>query len=135
MSFTREEAVSAVDASKARDVDRTTAGHARGFAEMKAYFSEITHSNLDLVASLKSELAELRRREAADERAMYAIALENKAMSDPLRRVLSEVQRLRSVRAEYREDLAALAVRAGRGGGGAEGAAWLDGCGRLPDAT
>lgn len=55
-----------------------------------------------------SQLDELRRREAADERVMYSIAQENKTMSDPLRQVLSEIQRLSGIREEYRSDLNAL---------------------------
>jgi hypothetical protein len=38
------------------------------------------------------QVAELRRRETADERVMYAIAAENKRMSEPMRAALEEVR-------------------------------------------
>jgi hypothetical protein len=40
---------------------------------------------------LPPQLDELRRREANDERVMFRVATENRAMSEPLRKVLSEV--------------------------------------------
>jgi len=64
-----------------------TAASAAALADIKLYFNGITHSNLDLVKSLKLELDELRKREAADERVMYAVASENKKMSDPMKQV------------------------------------------------
>ena len=68
------------------------AAHDRAFADMRTYFREVTHANLDLIKTLKDESAELKRREASDERIMFAIAAENKRMSEPMRKALDEVR-------------------------------------------
>ena len=83
----REDEVRAVTAAKEAQVAALTAAHAAAFGDIKQYFNAITHSNLDLVASLRGELDALRAREAADERVMFAVASENKKMSDPMKQV------------------------------------------------
>ena len=62
MGTSRETVVEDVNSAKAHDIERMTTSHAQAFSDMKSYFSEVTHSNLDLVASLKGELAEVRAR-------------------------------------------------------------------------
>jgi len=104
----REAAARAVDRRKARQVAALLAAHEKAFADMKLYFNEITHSNLDLVKALKEEVDELRKKEAADEKVMFAIASENKKMSEPLKKALEAVRALREKREEYRANIAAL---------------------------
>ena len=60
----------------------------KAFADMKGYYNDITHNNLDLIKSLKDDVASMKRKEAANEKLMYEIAQENKRLAEPLSRAL-----------------------------------------------
>ena len=66
--------------------------HERAFAEIKNYYNDITHNNLDLIKTLKEDVAEMKKREAQNEKLMYEIAQENKRLSEPLTKALKEVR-------------------------------------------
>lgn len=55
------------------------------------------------------QVDDLRSKEATHERSMFAIAQENKKMSEPMRKAIEEVKRLRDEREAYQKDLADLA--------------------------
>ena len=57
------------------------ASHEKAFAEIKNYYNDITHNNLDLIKSLKEEVADVRRREIQDEKAMETVACEGNQTS------------------------------------------------------
>lgn len=44
--------------------------HERAFAEIKNYYNDITHNNLDLIKALKEDVAEMKKREAQNEKLM-----------------------------------------------------------------
>ena len=46
----------AVEAAKNRHISTLVSAHARAFGDIKLYFNEITHSNLDLIKVLKEEV-------------------------------------------------------------------------------
>jgi len=81
--------------------------HEKAFGEIKNYYNDITHNNLDLIKSLKEEVGEMKKKEAQDEKLMFEISQENKRMSEPLKRALMDVERLRrSIQAYQRDKLA-----------------------------
>lgn len=55
------------------------------------------------------QVEELRTKEALHERNMFSIAQENKKMSEPMRKAIDEVKRLKEEREAYRRDLQELA--------------------------
>lgn len=61
-----------------------TKRHEVAFAEIKAYYNDVTANNLDLVKALKEDALELRKREAAADKLLAEIAAENRALSEPL---------------------------------------------------
>lgn len=65
--------------------------HERAFFEIKNYYNDITHNNLDLIKTLKEDVAEMKKKEVQNEKLMYEIAQENKRLSDPLNAALKEV--------------------------------------------
>lgn len=91
-----------IEDRKSAHIAQLMSSHDKGFAEIRAYYTDITHSNLDLIKSLKEEVAEMKKKEASDEKLMYEIAQENKRMSEPLKRALAEVKQLRAERESYR---------------------------------
>ncbi|CAN0196418.1 unnamed protein product, partial [Laminaria digitata] len=75
-----------IEERKNAHIERLMRAHEKAFAEIKNYYNDITHNNLDLIRSLKEEVADMRKREQQDEKLMYEIAQENKRMSEPLRK-------------------------------------------------
>lgn len=86
--------------------------HEKAFGEIKNYYNDITHNNLDLIRSLKEEVAELKRKEMANEKLMFEIAQENKKLSEPLTRALKEVR----VASASATAIASLEMRSQSGG-------------------
>jgi hypothetical protein len=60
------------------------------------------------VQSLKEEVDDLKKKEQGDEKVMQATAEANKRMSDPMRKAIADVKRLREEREAYRLDVVAL---------------------------
>ncbi len=75
--------------------------HEKAFGEIKNYYNDITHNNLDLIKSLKEEVEEMKKKESADEKLMFEIAQENKRMSEPLKQALRDVEQLRKRLEDY----------------------------------
>merc|ERR1719478_1759649 len=82
--------------------------HEKAFGEIKNYYNDITHNNLDLIRSLKEEVAEMKKKEISNEKLMFEIAQENKKLSEPLTRALKEVEKLRHELANYQKDKMSL---------------------------
>jgi hypothetical protein len=71
----REEDVRGIEGRKSRHIQSVIASHEKAFADIKLYYNEITHSNLDLIKSLKEEVEDLKKKESADEKGEAARAL------------------------------------------------------------
>merc|ERR1712070_831456 len=69
--------------------------HEKAFTEIKNYYNDITHNNLDLIKTLKEDVAEMKKKEAQNEKLMTEIAQENKRLYEPLTMALKEVEMLR----------------------------------------
>jgi chromosome segregation ATPase len=108
LTAAREDEVKGIESRKTRQVQNMITAHERAFTDIKLYYNEITHSNLDLIKTLKDEVEDLKKKEASDEKVMFAIAQENKKMSEPMRKALDEVRRLREAREVYRKDISQL---------------------------
>lgn len=90
----RKAETAAIEERKNIHIEHLMKAHEKAFAEIKNYYNDITHNNLDLIKSLKEEVADMRRKEQLDEKLMYEVAQENKRMSEPLRRAKQDVERL-----------------------------------------
>ena len=55
----------------------------KAFGEIKNYYNDITHNNLDLIRSLKDEVSDMKKKEISNEKLMFEIAQENKKLSEP----------------------------------------------------
>lgn len=78
--------------------------HETAFAEIKDYYNDITHNNLDLIKQLKEDVADMKKKETANEKLMYEVAQENKRLTEPLAKALKEVDELRRQLANYERD-------------------------------
>lgn len=82
--------------------------HAKAFGDTKAYYNEITLNNLVLIKTLKEQLEESKRKEAATEKHMGEIAVENKQLREPLEAANKELADLRHQLRSYDKDKVTL---------------------------
>merc|ERR1712196_373862 len=82
--------------------------HEKAFGEIKNYYNDITHNNLDLIKSLKEEVAEMRKKEQQDEKQMETVSQENKRMSEPFKKARRDVEVLRAELQKYKKEKAEL---------------------------
>lgn len=113
----RKEEIKQIEDRKHAMIEKLMAEHSKAFAEIKNYYNDITHNNLDLIKSLKEEVKELEADDRKDQLRLYEKRNENKKLSAPLKRMQDDVIRLReeldqyrAEKAEMREVKAALAV-------------------------
>ncbi|KAI8465222.1 MAG: growth-arrest-specific micro-tubule binding-domain-containing protein [Monoraphidium minutum] len=108
LELRRKQELHEVEERKNTHINDLMKQHEAAFAEVKGYYSDVTANNLDLIKALKEDVAEMKKREAQNEKLMYEIAQENKRLSEPLARSLKEVESLRGQLAAYDKDKASL---------------------------
>lgn len=109
----RKRETAAIEQAKNAHIEQLMASHTKAFAEIKNYYNDITHNNLDLIKSLKEEVGEMRRKEQQDEKQMEHIASENRRMSEPFKKAKKDVDELRNELVRYGKEKSELrAVKA-----------------------
>jgi growth arrest-specific protein 8 len=97
----RKEEIKSIEEAKHLMIDNLMNEHQRAFADIKNYYNDITHNNLDLIKSLKEEVKELELDERKDELRLHEKMTENKKLSLPLKKMQDDVIRLRSELTNY----------------------------------
>lgn len=93
--------IKAIEENKANLVDKLILEHQTAFNDIKNYYNDITHNNLDLIKSLKEEVRDLEEEEKKDQTRLYEKSLANKKISAPLKRLEEENWKLSSQLANY----------------------------------
>mmetsp|Transcript_32157 Transcript_32157/g.91229 ORF Transcript_32157/g.91229 Transcript_32157/m.91229 type:complete len:471 (-) Transcript_32157:299-1711(-) len=108
LELRRKQEIHEIEERKNTHINELMKKHEKAFAEIKNYYNDITHNNLDLIKTLKEDVAEMKKKEAQNEKLMYEIAQENKRLSEPLNKALKEVETLRGQLGQYEKDKMAL---------------------------
>mmetsp|Transcript_4352 Transcript_4352/g.15055 ORF Transcript_4352/g.15055 Transcript_4352/m.15055 type:complete len:470 (+) Transcript_4352:14-1423(+) len=108
LELRRKQEVHEIEERKNTHINELMKKHEKAFAEIKNYYNDITHNNLDLIKTLKEDVAEMKKKEAANDKLMFEIAQENKRLSEPLTKALKEVDELRKQLANYDKDKLSL---------------------------
>jgi len=82
--------------------------HQEAFDEIKTYYNDITHDNLQLIRELKDEITGMRDREKTNQKRMAVLTQENKDLSEPLKKKLEEQGELEEKLKSYTKDKMAL---------------------------
>lgn len=88
----RKQEVHEIEERKNLHINKLIENHRREFSDIKNYYNDITHNNLDLIKNLKNEISEMKKKEIQNEKLMYEIAQENKKLSEPLTKALKTVK-------------------------------------------
>ena len=108
LELQRKHEIHEVEERKNTHINQLMKKHDVAFSEIKNYYNDITHNNLDLIKTLKDDVAEMKKKEATNDQLMYEISQENKRLSEPLTKALREVDDLRRQLASYEKDKASL---------------------------
>merc|ERR1711998_546800 len=100
----RKEQLSQLEAAKKADINVMKKMHERAPLDIKTYYNDITHNNLELIQVLKHEVAEMKKKEVQHEKMMFEIAQENKRLSEPLDKAAKEESYLDRELENYERD-------------------------------
>ena len=107
-SLKREKMIKRVEAKKNAHTEQLIDKHKLELSEIQKYYSDITHSNLELIKSLKSRVTEAQVKERAKEQELLEMAHTNKHLSEPLKICMIRVEALTNQLDQYaKEKLAA----------------------------
>ena len=108
LELRRKAEIIEIEERKNNHIQELMKKHEKAFGDIKNYYNDITHNNLDLIRSLKEEVSDMKKKEITNEKLMFEIAQENKKLSEPLTRALKEVEKLRHELANYQKDKMSL---------------------------
>lgn len=100
----RKEEIKAIEERKHYMIDQLMGEHQKAFADIKNYYNDITHNNLDLIKSLKEEVKELETEQRKNETRLQEKRAENKRLSAPLKKMNEDVIRLKKEYDEYKKE-------------------------------
>ena len=83
----RKDEIKTIEDRKLIMIEQLMADHQKEFTDIKNYYNDITHNNLDLIKSLKEEVKELEMIERNDQIRLNEKRAENKKLTAPLKRM------------------------------------------------
>uniref|UniRef100_A0A7R9UD54 Growth arrest-specific protein 8 domain-containing protein n=1 Tax=Pinguiococcus pyrenoidosus TaxID=172671 RepID=A0A7R9UD54_9STRA len=100
----RKADLQSIEDQKDAHIERLMKAHERAFSEIKNYYNDITHNNLDLIKSLKEEVSEMKKTQQKEEKKLNEIKAENRRMKEPLRKAEEDVRRLETEVEKYEQE-------------------------------
>jgi len=104
----RKEEIKTIEDRKHVMIEHLMADHSKAFSDIKNYYNDITHNNLDLIKSLKEEVKDLETEEQKDKLRLQEKMQENKKLSAPLKSMREEVVKLKVELEEYKIEKAEM---------------------------
>jgi len=104
MEKERKDELTKLELQKKDDILVLKRLHEKALADIKTYYNDITHNNLELIQVLKQDVAEMKKREVQHEKMMFEIAQENKRLSEPLDKAAKEESYLDRELENYERD-------------------------------
>jgi len=93
-----------IESAKNKHIYNLMKKHKQSLNDIKNYYSDIIHSNLDLIKSLKSEILEVQKKEKLKEQQMLEISNINKSLSKPLKKYLHDIETLKATLKTYEKE-------------------------------
>jgi chromosome segregation ATPase len=97
-----------IEEKKNEHINELIRKHEEAYREMKAYYNQITSNNLELIRSLKEEIANMKRNDEHNETLMFDIERENEHLNEPLEIAKREVAELQQQLHNYEKDKLSL---------------------------
>jgi hypothetical protein len=84
LELRRKVEIHEIEERKNQHINDLLFNHQEAFDQIKAYYNDITHDNLQLIRSLKEEISQMRQKEKQNQKKMSALTIENKNLTEPL---------------------------------------------------
>eukprot|EP00397_Hematodinium_sp_SG-2012_P022423 GEMP01023231.1.p1 GENE.GEMP01023231.1~~GEMP01023231.1.p1 ORF type:complete len:478 (+),score=119.51 GEMP01023231.1:106-1539(+) len=84
LELRRKVEIHEVEERKNQHINDLLFNHQEAFDQIKAYYNDITHDNLQLIQSLKEEISQMRQKEKQNQKKMQQLTIENKNLTEPL---------------------------------------------------
>merc|ERR1712072_1628055 len=97
-----------IEERKNQHINELLFNHQEAFDEIKTYYNDITHDNLQLIRELKDEITGMREREKTNQKRMALLTQENKDLTEPLLKKQEEQRELEEKLKCYTKDKMAL---------------------------
>jgi hypothetical protein len=100
----RKDEIKVIEDRKHAMIDQLMAEHLKEFTDIKNYYNDITHNNLDFIKSLKEEVKEREAEERQDQIKLHERMAENKKLTAPLKKMREDLQRLNGELEGYKKE-------------------------------
>lgn len=100
----RKEDIKSIETMKDQHISDLLKQHEVAFQDIKLYYQDITHTNLDLIMSLKDDVKEMKMADIERTKKKEAHIHKNKKMTEPLQRTKAEVVELQKQVEQYEKD-------------------------------
>jgi len=104
MEKERKDQLQQLEAQKKADIHVMKKMHEKALGDIKTYYNDITHNNLELIQVLKGDVSDMKKKEVQHEKMMFEIAQENKRLSEPLDKAAKEESYLDRELENYERD-------------------------------
>merc|ERR1719436_2193735 len=108
LELRRKVEIHEIEERKNQHINELLFNHQEAFDEIKAYYNDITHDNLQLIKNLKEEIQDMKDRDKKNQKKMQVLTQENKDLSEPLEKKLEEQRELEEKLKSYTKDKMAL---------------------------
>eukprot|EP00434_Breviolum_minutum_P016302 symbB.v1.2.014364.t1/scaffold1022.1/size143637/2 len=108
LELRRKVEIHEIEERKNQHINELLLNHQGAFDEIKAYYNDITHDNLQLIKSLKDEINEMKEKEKTNKKKMDLLRQENKDLTQPLEDKLEDQRALEEELKTYTKDKMAL---------------------------
>mmetsp|Transcript_94632 Transcript_94632/g.164188 ORF Transcript_94632/g.164188 Transcript_94632/m.164188 type:complete len:477 (-) Transcript_94632:176-1606(-) len=108
LELRRKVEIHEIEERKNQHINELLFNHQEAFDEIKTYYNDITHDNLQLIRELKDEIHDMREREKKNQKRMAVLTQENKDLTEPLLKKQEEQRELEEKLKSYTKDKMAL---------------------------
>ncbi len=92
MEKKRKAAIQMIELKKNQAIKELTGKHEKKYTDIKAYYQEITNTNLDIIKQLKDELSDARKEDTMMQKVKLDQEEANKQIVEPLTKASEEVK-------------------------------------------
>lgn len=108
LELRRKVEIHEIEERKNQHINELLFNHQEAFDEIKAYYNDITHDNLQLIKNLKDEIQDMKEREKKNQKRMALLTQQNKDLAEPLTKKLEFQRELEEKLKSYTKDKMAL---------------------------
>lgn len=108
LELRRKVEIHEVEERKNQHINELLFNHQEAFDQIKAYYTDITNDNQQLIKSLKEEIAQMKEREKQNQEKMLLLTADNKNLTEPLAEKVRVRQGLEEQLKTYPKDKMAL---------------------------